>query len=76
MAKQLSAKAIEAILDDIDLSASVTKILGLRKVTALYDTLKRNGRNVNQYNTIEAIAKAMGKKPNDILEEKELAKAL
>lgn len=77
MAKKLSATTIETILNDIDLSAEVAKILGLTKVTGLDTTLKRNGKSVNQWHIIEAIAAAMNVAPDDILEEKqELAKAV
>lgn len=76
MAKQLSEAAIQRILNDIDLSATVAKILGLKKITGLYDALKRNGNNVNRLDRIEAIAKAMNLKQDAILEEKEFAKAV
>jgi hypothetical protein len=80
MAKQLSDMAIEAILNDIDLSAKVAKILGLKKITGLDATLKRNGPKVNKYENIQAIAAAMLVEPEWILEdkeeEKEIAKAV
>lgn len=76
MAKRLGQEAIETILSDIDLSAKVAKILGLKRITSLYETLKRNGNNVNRIDKIEAIAAAMGKTTKEILEETEFAKAV
>jgi hypothetical protein len=67
MAKRLTQDAIDAILKNPDLYASVAKILKVAPA-GLPTTLGRNGNKVNRMDNIEAIAKAMGKKPNDILE--------
>jgi hypothetical protein len=69
MAKTLRQEAIDKILKEPDLYATVTKILKVQP-TALPMTLRRNGNKVNRLDNVEAIAKAMGLKPADILEEK------
>jgi hypothetical protein len=74
MAKRLTQEAIDKILNNVDLYASVAKILKV-KPAGLPMTLSRNGNKVNNINNIEAIAKAMGKKPSEIVKE-ELAKAI
>lgn len=76
MAKQLTQDAIDAILKDADLFATVSKILNVAP-TSLRKTLERNGNKVNRMDNIESIAAAMHVEPEWILEEKEtVAKAV
>lgn len=75
MAKQLTQDAIDAILKNADLYATVAKILKVAP-SGLPQTLRRNGNKVNRMDNIKAIAAAMLVEPEWILEEKEEATAI
>lgn len=63
-------EVIELIKADADLFAIVAKALDVRP-TSVHETLKRNGRALNQYNVVTAVAQYL-KKPADELIQAEL----
>jgi hypothetical protein len=61
-------EVIEAIKADADLFALVAKEMDI-KPTSVHENLKRNGKSLNQYSVIAAVAKYLKKKPSDLVEE-------
>lgn len=58
---------LEQIKTDPDLFTLVTKALGI-KPTSLQQTIDRNGKTINQYGIVKAVADYLKKKPEDLLE--------
>lgn len=71
--KQLTKAALEAIMNDTKLYSTICDLLDIRPAT-LMTHINRNSVRLSQYVVVMAIAEVMGVAPNDILEEKELAK--
>jgi|GEM_PF-1296135 len=67
MASKLIDAAISAIESDTELFGRVAKELGV-KPTSLPMILKRNSRRLLEFNVLNVIAKAMNKKPGEIIE--------
>jgi hypothetical protein len=67
MASKLTEAAISSIESDTELFGRVTKELGV-KPTSLPMILKRNSRRLLEFNVLNVIAKAMNKKPGEIIE--------
>jgi len=67
MASKLTDEAISTIESNIELFARVARELGV-KPTSLPMILKRNSRRLLEFDVLILIAKAMNKKPAEIIE--------
>lgn len=61
-------EVLDRIKDDADLFAEVAKALDIRPVS-MPETLKRNGRSLNQYSIVTLVASRLGVAPEDVVEE-------
>lgn len=59
---------LDRIREDADLFADVAKALDIRPVS-LPETLKRNGRSLNQYSIVTLVASRIGMAPEDVVED-------
>ena len=61
-------EVLDLIRSDADLFATVSKVLGIKPVSLL-KSIDRNGASLNQFHVVKAVAKYLGKKPDELLEE-------
>lgn len=68
-AKELTQEAIQFVLNNNDLYNEIAKFINVQNASFAV-ILKRNGQQVNQYEIVVRIARAMNKKPREIRQEK------
>lgn len=63
-------EVLDRIKSDVDLFAAVCKALEISPAS-MPETLKRNGRTLNQYSIVTLVADRLGLKPEEVVEDSE-----